>query len=323
MVGSWRSRRGPARSLQRYGGRSITETAAVGFRAAECDSGRAITSVTGPKEAQRRSPISPCSVAGTTARFTRRVISWIDSLTVSCGSAARTAGFCPRSRLLLKCPAIQLTSCEHGTMRRGLRCTRGPPRRVGWESAWTWAGRSTSCTLWRGRVELRDTALGQEPVRSEVPRGAGVQRPATRKPPGESTALDALGIHVEGVERLARRHEESVALDSAEAEVGAALREQDAPYEPGGGIEDRHAIQPFAPAPAAPEVAVGIAAHPVRDPGSGIHEHAAVGERRPTVDHVEDANLARRGAADHDVELRLVRCEAEAVGARDRKSTRL
>src|SRR5712692_9679656 len=29
---------------------------------------------------------------------------------------------------------------------------RGLGPRVGWESAWTWAGRSTSCTPWRARA---------------------------------------------------------------------------------------------------------------------------------------------------------------------------
>src|SRR5436190_22244307 len=38
---------------------------------------------------------------------------------------------------------------ERGTMRRGLSCTRGLRPRVGWGSAWTWAGRSTSCIPWR------------------------------------------------------------------------------------------------------------------------------------------------------------------------------
>ena len=62
---------------------------------------------TGHKGAPPRSRISPCSVAGTTAPFTRRATSSTDSLTASFGSAARTAGFCPRSRIFPKCPAIQ------------------------------------------------------------------------------------------------------------------------------------------------------------------------------------------------------------------------
>src|SRR2546426_4458129 len=71
MAGSWRSRRAPAPSLRRYGGRSTTETTAAGSQAAGAGSARAITSVTGPKGAPPRSRISPCFVAATTARFTR------------------------------------------------------------------------------------------------------------------------------------------------------------------------------------------------------------------------------------------------------------
>src|SRR5947208_5697499 len=151
MVASWRSRPERARSRRPSGGHSITVTAVAGSRAAGSGSGRAITSGTGPKGAPPRSRISPYSVAGTTARFTKRATRSIDSRTASFGSAARTGGRCPRSRLLWRCSAIPSRSYEDSTMPRDLSCTRGPPRRVGWGSAWTWAGRSTSCTPWRAR----------------------------------------------------------------------------------------------------------------------------------------------------------------------------
>ena len=111
---------------------------------------------TGLRAARQRSRTSPCSVAGTIARSTRRATSSIDSPTASCGSADRTAGLCPRSRLLLQCPAIPWKSCERGTTRRGLSCTRGAPRRVGSGSAWTWDGRSTSCTPWHASAVSHD-----------------------------------------------------------------------------------------------------------------------------------------------------------------------
>jgi hypothetical protein len=60
------------------------------------------------------------NVAGTIARFTRRGISSIDSRTASFASAARTAGFCPRSRLLPRCSAMPCSFCERDTMQRGL-----------------------------------------------------------------------------------------------------------------------------------------------------------------------------------------------------------
>ena len=124
--------RAPGRFPQRYGGRSTTATAAAASRAVGSASDKAITFVTGRRAVPPRCPISRCSVAGTTARSTRRATGSIDSPTASFASAARTAGFCPRSHLLLKCPAIRSTSCERGTMRRGLSCTRTQRRRGGW-----------------------------------------------------------------------------------------------------------------------------------------------------------------------------------------------
>src|SRR6266446_2069512 len=129
--------------------------------------------------------------------------------------------------------------------------------------------------------------------------------PAPRSP-GGSAAGDALRVHVERVQRLARRHEEPDALDPAEAEIGAALREQDAADELTGRVEDRHAVVSLAAAPAAPEIAIRVAAHTVRDPLSGVDEHAPVGELRSPVDHAEDPDLARRGPADDDVQPGLV-----------------
>src|SRR6266852_6354464 len=103
----WRSLHGPARFLQRYGGRFITGTAAAASRAAGGALARDITTVTGPKGAPPRSRISPCSVGATTAPFTRRVTSSSDSVTASFGSVARMADFCLRSRVLLKYLAMQ------------------------------------------------------------------------------------------------------------------------------------------------------------------------------------------------------------------------
>src|SRR4029077_15794895 len=96
-------------------------------------------------------------------------------------------------------------------------------------------------------------------------------------------------------------------------EVGAALGQRDVPDERGGRIKDRPAVQAFAAAPAAPEVAVNVAAHAIRNGVAAIDDHPPVGETRPA-DAVEHPDLARHGAADDDVELRLVRAEAETVG---------
>src|SRR5207237_962582 len=91
----------------------------------------------------------------------------------------------------------------------------------------------------------------------------------------------ALRVHVDRIERRARGHEQTVAIGAAEAEVGAALREADLADELAVGIEDVHAVQAFLPhAPAAPEVAVHVAAEAVRRAVAGIDELALVGELR-------------------------------------------
>src|SRR6266851_2432794 len=143
------------------------------------------------------------------------------------------------------------------------------------------------------------------------------RRPVGSAIGGRSAAGHALGIDEDRVERLARGEEEPVALGPAEAEVGAALGQQDAADELGVGIVDRDAVEPLAPAPAAPEVAVGVAAQAVRDARPRVDEDAAVGERGAARDHVEHADLARHRSRHHHVEPALVGGEAEAVGARD------
>ena len=109
--------------------------------------------------AQPRSRTSPCSVAGITARSTRRATRSIDSPTARSRSGGRTAGPCPMSRLLRRCPPIRPRPSGRGTTRRGFASTRGRRARAGWGSAWTWAGRSTSCIPWPREVWERDDRL--------------------------------------------------------------------------------------------------------------------------------------------------------------------
>src|SRR6185437_2470218 len=70
----------------------------------------------------------------------------------------------------------------------------------------------------------------------------------------------ALGIDVERVQRLARRHEQAVPPEAAEAEIGAALRQMDVADRLARGVEHAHAVQVGAHAPSAPEIAVDVAA---------------------------------------------------------------
>src|SRR5229473_8698475 len=80
-------------------------------------------------------------------------------------------------------------------------------------------------------------------------------------------------IHVERVEAVARRHEEAVALRSPEADVGAAFREVDVPERLPGGREHANPVElRRSHAPAAPEIAVDVAAKAVRRAGAGVDD---------------------------------------------------
>src|SRR5579859_4111973 len=55
----------------------------------------------------------------------------------------------------------------------------------------------------------------------------------------------SLGLHIHGIDRLARRHKQPVPLRSAEAEVGANLRQQDLADPLTVRREDVHAVIAF------------------------------------------------------------------------------
>src|SRR5215831_16367194 len=103
-------------------------------------------------------------------------------------------------------------------------------------------------------------------------------------------------VHVDRVDRLATRDEQAIALGPAEAQVGAALGQEYAPDELALGVPDSHAVVPFAAAPAAPEVALGVDAEAVGNAGPAVDEHLSVRHPRAVVDHVVDADLARHRA---------------------------
>ena len=151
-------------------------------RAAAVRSVRVITSATGPTAGQPRSRTWRCSVAVITARCTRRVIRWSDSPTASSSSGARTAGRCPKFRLGHTWRTIPSTFCARGTRRRGCGSTHARRCRVGWGNAWTWAGRSTSCTRWRAiRARRAPARLDRSPARSRLARSRAM-RGARRAP---------------------------------------------------------------------------------------------------------------------------------------------
>src|SRR6478752_3706766 len=86
----------------------------------------------------------------------------------------------------------------------------------------------------------------------------------------------ALGVDVERIQRLARRHEQAVPLEAAEADIGGALRQRDAADRLAVRVEHHDAVEfGRAHAPAAPQVAVDVAAHAIRcAAGAGIDKHA-------------------------------------------------
>src|SRR5262249_56397351 len=82
---------------------------------------------------------------------------------------------------------------------------------------------------------------------------------APRSPSGR-----ALRIDVERIERVARRHEQPVALGAAEAEIGGTLGQGDEADGLAGRVENLHPVQlRAAHAPAAPQIAVDVAAKAV------------------------------------------------------------
>src|SRR5271154_3609662 len=87
-----------------------------------------------------------------------------------------------------------------------------------------------------------------------------------RNDPGANLSPQrALRVHIERVDRLARSHEQPVALQAAEAEIGAALGQCDAAYQLAVGRVDHDAVEfGIAHAPAAPQIAVDVASHAVR-----------------------------------------------------------
>src|SRR5262245_65247778 len=57
-----------------------------------------------------------------------------------------------------------------------------------------------------------------------------------------SPSRRALRIHVERIKRMARRHEQPVAFDAAEADIGGALGQCDEPDGFAGRVENLHAV---------------------------------------------------------------------------------
>src|SRR5580658_11298989 len=111
----------------------------------------------------------------------------------------------------------------------------------------------------------------------------------------------ALGVHVQRIDRLARGHEQPVTLQSAEADVGAALGQRDAADHDAVGRKHHDAVElGIAHAPAAPQIAVDVGAHAVGRAGARVDEDALVGDLVAAWRDVIGKNLSGRYAARFD-----------------------
>src|SRR5438445_5528833 len=167
--------------------------------------------------------------------------------------------------------------------------------------------RSTSTSCSRASDIMGRTGTLPRPARAP----ARLERPAI----SASRVLRTPRIHVERIERVARGHEQAVALAPAESEVGAALRQRDEADRLALGIEHLDPIElGAAHAPAAPQVAVHVDTEAVgRAIGLRSDQDALVDEASAVVDDVIPINGARVRAAVLDVTFALVGRKLHAV----------
>src|SRR5262249_18365668 len=97
---------------------------------------------------------------------------------------------------------------------------------------------------------------------------------------------DALCLDVERIDRLARRHEQPVALLAAETDIGAALRQQDGADKVAVRREHGDAVLALATREAAPHIAVGIDADAIGIARHRVEEYASVYEPFAVIDDI-------------------------------------
>src|SRR5262249_56255899 len=112
-----------------------------------------------------------------------------------------------------------------------------------------------------------------------------------------SATQDPLGLDIEGIDRLARGHEQAVALQATETHVGTALGQQDAADHRAVGRVDGNPVLRLAARPGAPEVAIRVDPQAVAAARLGAAELAPVGHLGALVDHIGDLHrpLPRAG----------------------------
>src|SRR5437870_5832358 len=105
---------------------------------------------------------------------------------------------------------------------------------------------------------------------------------------------------------MARRHEQAVAVRSAETKIGATLRQRDETDPLAGRIEHHHAVERRTHAPAGPDVAVDVAAEAIRRLVRLASDPWPLVGKLGAVHHVEQMDDARARAAIDDIELALI-----------------
>src|SRR5262245_22673008 len=130
-----------------------------------------------------------------------------------------------------------------------------------------------------------------------------------------SAARRSLRVDIERVERMTGRHEKPVALEAAEADVGAALGQRDKADRLAGSIKNLDPVLLLvAHPPAAPEVAIDVKAEAVgRAPRLGGDEGTSVRQLAAVVDDIVNLNDPRRDARLDDIKLGFVGREGEPV----------
>src|SRR5580692_3210384 len=131
----------------------------------------------------------------------------------------------------------------------------------------------------RSRISRSSSSVRADPLAPSGPPASPYPRP--------------LRLHIERIERMTGRHEQTVALGAAEADIGADLGQTDAQDRLALRREHHDAVELLGPgAPAAPQIAGGVAAKAVGRATARVHEHPAVGELAAVVDHVIDLDQA-------------------------------
>jgi len=116
-----------------------------------------------------------------------------------------------------------------------------------------------------------------------------------------SPADGAFCVDVQRIQRLTCRHEQPVASCAAKADIRGAFGQRDAADHCAVGREHRDTVEFGAHSPAAPQIAIDIAAEAIGRALTEIGEIAAVAQRCAVIGDIEDANNCKPGDVIEDI----------------------